>query len=1009
MRTCIRNSIPSRARSARFCRVWLPLLLPLLALLCGTREATAQEQTDSGLADGQATLIRELDVPTTEVVERFMSHMTVADKVGQLFVVNFQGATLEPDSSIVQLIHDYRIGGVVLNEQNGNIDNDPGTRTPHQVARLINQLQAVAYGLYVPPMLAASGDQGTAMPAEILVPLPPSRLDSQVGLPLLVGVPQVGNEQFGAVLRNGFTPMPNQLAIGAAWQPDFAQAVGTIMGQELSAVGFNVLLGPSLDVFDRPRRLQTGTRATATFGEDSWWVGQHGQAFIAGMHEGSNHTVLTFTRHFPGQGGSDRTLDQELATIQVTLEELRRHELHPFAQVTVPHAGTPALPGVTDGLLTSHIRYSGFLRSRERTPPISLSAHLDEMLRLEEFQPWRHSGGLTMSDGLGVRAIRAYYDPAEQTFLANRIASDAFQAGNDLLWLAEFETPDAQALGALEDTILFFIVQYNEKPDFAAAVDDAVRRILAAKLRLYPLTALASVAGQEQETSPLQPAFDRFVPDTPAVGTDAPVAYWGIHPRDVWTSEQDMTMFSTVNLRLKTDIITRVAQHAVTLLNASGAQGGMALPPEPSVNDRIVIFTDARAWPACDACAPEPVLDPTLIESLILRLFGPEATQQVRPHQIASFSFGELSTVLDRTSSLGLQTRMERALADANWILFAMLDVDRERYPDSDAVSHFLRQRSRLAVEKEIAVLSFDAPYMLDETDINKVAVYLAAYSPTLPFVESAVRTLFRDLELQGAPPVSVPGTPFRSLVERLEPDPDQIINLSLFDAKRSWIDPAELEVHLGDSLMIRAGPIMDRNGHRVPDGTPVQFQLRYAGDDMNLHTDPVPTRDGSAHIEVTLERPGRLELAAQSLNSKTSMGLQIWIADETPAQIMAVQPTMTPEAAASPVPPASPAMAAPATGPRQRLHLWSFLGAWGAIAALLGAYAVWMSRRLARSVLVYRLLWGTIAGTGSYVIYGLAWAPVSQWVGVTLFPLLVVPVALAASLVPLMWLHMTD
>ncbi len=988
----------------------LSLLLTLLSLLWGSLGVAAQDQSAAGLVDSrEARDQAEPDVPASTVVEQFMSHMTVADKVGQLFVVNFQGSALEPDSHVVRLIHDYRIGGVVLSEQHGNVDNKSDTGTPQQVARLINQLQAAAYGLYAPPLLLADTDQGGERLTEALVPLPPSLLDTRVGLPLLVGMPQVGNEQFGAVLRNGFTPMPNQLAIGAAWQPDFAQAVGTILGQELGAAGFNMLLGPSLDVFDRPRSLQMGTRATATFGEDSWWVGQHGRALIAGVHEGSNHGVLTFARHFPGQGGSDRTLDQELATIQVTLEELRRHELHPFAQVTAVNAETRAGAGTTDGLLTSHIRFSGFLRSRERTPPVSLSAHLDEMLSLTEFQSWRRADGLVMSDGLGVRAIRTYYDPSEQTFLANRIASDALQAGNDLLWLAEFEAPDVQVGGALEETLLFFIVQYNEKPDFAAAVDEAVRRILTAKLSLYPLTVLAAATEQASDELYLETVFPRFVPGASTAGTDETTVYWGIHPRDVWTSAQDMTMFSTVNLHLKTDIITRVAQQSLTLLNANNPRDRSVLPSVPGVNDRIVIFTDARSWPVCAACAPEPVLAPTLIETLILRLFGPDATQQVRPNQIASFSFAELSDVLDSTASLGLQTRVERALADADWILFAMLDVDRERYPDSDAVSRFLRQRSRLAVEKEIAVLAFDAPYMLDETDINKVAVYIAAYSPALPFVESAVRALFRDLELQGAPPVSVPGTLFRSLVERLEPDPDQIINLSLFDEKRSSIDPAELMVHLGDTLMIRAGPIMDRNGHRVPDGTPVQFQLRYAGDDMNLHTDPIPTQDGSAHIAVTLERPGRLELAAQSLNSKTSVGLQIWIEDETPAQITAVQPTMTPESAVSPTHTVSPTVTAAETRPRLWLNLWSFLGTSGTMAVLLCVYALWMSRRLARSVLVYRLLWGTIAGTGSYVLYGLAWLPVSQWVGAALFPLLVVPVAVAASLMPLMWLHVTD
>ena len=52
--------------------------------------------------------------------------------------------------------------------------------------------------------------------------------------------------------------------------------------------------------------------------------------------------------------------------------------------------------------------------------------------------------------------------------------------------------------------------------------------------------------------------------------------------------------------------------------------------------------------------------------------------------------------------------------------------------------------RSRtLLLDKRVAVLSFDAPYMLDETEISKLSVYIAAYSPNPPFVEAAVRGLF--------------------------------------------------------------------------------------------------------------------------------------------------------------------------------------------------------------------------------------------------------------------------
>ena len=101
--------------------------------------------------------------------------------------------------------------------------------------------------------------------------------------------------------------MPNQLAVGAAWDPAYAQALGTILGQELAAVGINMLLGPSLDVLDPPGRQPSGIRATSTYGSDSWWVAENGAAFIQGIADGSDGRVLTVPGHFRDRGAATAT------------------------------------------------------------------------------------------------------------------------------------------------------------------------------------------------------------------------------------------------------------------------------------------------------------------------------------------------------------------------------------------------------------------------------------------------------------------------------------------------------------------------------------------------------------------------------------------------------------------------------------------------------------------------------------------------------------------------------
>ena len=89
-----------------------------------------------------------------------LDRMTVADKVGQLFLVSFQGRDVWPDSDIAVLVRDYRVGGVVLLPANDNFRNVPvasgavtGTAalpaetlgTPVQIALLANTLQALAF------------------------------------------------------------------------------------------------------------------------------------------------------------------------------------------------------------------------------------------------------------------------------------------------------------------------------------------------------------------------------------------------------------------------------------------------------------------------------------------------------------------------------------------------------------------------------------------------------------------------------------------------------------------------------------------------------------------------------------------------------------------------------------------------------------------------------------------------------------------------------------------------
>ena len=144
----------------------------------------------------------------------------------------------------------------------------------------------------------------------------------------------------------------------------------------------------------------------------------------------------------------------------------------------------------TDALLTTHIRYQGFQGNiRATTAPVSFDPQaLNTLMDLPEFSDWRQNGGVIVSDSLGVRAVKRFYDDTEQEFPHRQVAKDALLAGNDLLYLSDFaigDAPYADQLANMRDTIIWFREKYLTDQSFQQRVDEAVLRILQLKLKLY--------------------------------------------------------------------------------------------------------------------------------------------------------------------------------------------------------------------------------------------------------------------------------------------------------------------------------------------------------------------------------------------------------------------------------------------------------------------------------------------------------------------------------------------
>lgn len=425
------------------------------------------------------------NTPVNEELLALIEGMTPEERVGQLFLVSFDGASVADESQIAALLDEYFIGGIMLRADRGNFAFEE-----------VGDLQQLGIDLQRRYWDASRLERLDPVSGELFQPK---------YIPLWLGLAL--DEETGAPgnALSALSPVPSPMAIAATWQPDLAASVGENLGSELAALGVNLYLGPSLDIISDPEPTNSGDMGTVSFGGDPYWVSQMGSAFIRGLRSGSDGKLLVVASHFPGRGSADRAPTEEMATVRTSLTELQTQTLAPFSAAV--------LEG-TDGLLLSHIRYEGFQGTiRATTRPLSLDEKsLSQLLSNAPFADWRTEGGLLISDDLGTPAIRNFYAPGNEDFYANLIARDAFLAGSDLLYMGNIVSSDApDNYTSITRTLDFFAQKYREDPAFAERVDAALLRILAKKEQLYPNFSLFAVAhpqGLAEIGSRQQAAFD---------------------------------------------------------------------------------------------------------------------------------------------------------------------------------------------------------------------------------------------------------------------------------------------------------------------------------------------------------------------------------------------------------------------------------------------------------------------------------------------------------------------
>jgi beta-N-acetylhexosaminidase len=763
-----------------------------------------------------------------------LSKMTPEERVGQLFLVTFTGTDTSPESQVYDLITKHHVGGVVLQAGNDNFLPAPNTVTG--AYQLVNALQTIEW---------QDSIESTSQPAGVYVPL-------------FVGISQEGDGIPNDQIINGLTPLPNEMAIGATWKTDLAQQVGSVLGKELSAMGFNLFLGPSLDVLESPNPSVISDLGTRVFGGDPFWVGQMGRAYIAGLHAGSNNRMLVVAKHFPGGGSSDRSPEEEVATVRKSLEQLKLIELAPFVSAT--NSANPA--NQADGLLVSHIRYTGFQGNiRATTRPVSFDPEaLSIILQLPEFATWHANGGLMVSDALGSAAVRQFYSQGGETFSPRTVSRDALLAGNDLLYLGNITTGDSSdsSYSATLRILEFFAQQYRNDSTFAQLVDNAVLRILSQKFRMYDFFASTNVLVSGDQLT------------------------------DVGSSQQ---------------VVVDIARNAATLISPDPLELGTLLPAPPNQSDWMVFLTDTSTYQQCTTCLAQDFFPADVLEKATLRSYGPTGSGQIAGNRLRSFPFAEIQLMLDGTS----KTTIEDDLGRATWVVISLTDVSGSQI---ELLRRFFSERPNLVRNKNVILFSFTAPYYLDATDISKLTAYYTLYSKQPAFVDVAARLLFQPISLQGSAPVSVPAVGY-DLITRTLPNPSQLIPLALDTTPTEetttptpetaeTLEPTAVPLfRIGDTIAVRAGPIIDQNGHIVPDNTPVRFTMSTKeGTGGILNQVETTTTNGMSRASFVIDKPGTVEISVVSAPAMSSEVLQIDASDVAAPVII-----VTPEVTSTPTP----------------------------------------------------------------------------------------------------------
>ena len=371
----------------------LIIILSIIMYGCGSYNNAV---TDNNQNNGQAH--KPPQNADVDSIQQQIQQMTTDEKIGQMVMVGLEGYEKHPYAQ--EMITKYKVGGFIFFKRN--------IKDAYQTLTLINSLKEANRENKIPLFFAVDEEGGrvTRMPAE-------------------------------------FTKLPTSRAIGKINSEDFAFEIGSIIGQQLKSLGFNMNFAPVLDIDSNPKNPVIGDRS---FGSNEEIVSRLGAATMKGIQS----QVISAVKHFPGHGDTSTDSHIGLPVVNHDMVRLKQFELVPFAN---------AIESGADMVMVAHIS----LPEIDEENPATLS----EKVITDVLRDGMKFDGIVITDDMTMGAITENYDIGDA-------AVKSVASGVDIVLICHDNEKQVKVLEALKQAVADGVISED-------SLDDHIYRILELK------------------------------------------------------------------------------------------------------------------------------------------------------------------------------------------------------------------------------------------------------------------------------------------------------------------------------------------------------------------------------------------------------------------------------------------------------------------------------------------------------------------------------------------------